>query len=288
MQQKNDINETMTEQKSSASSIEDEILILIEQSLKKGNKNIKTFAKELRNNILLKCSIDIIKEKLLSLIQTKNIYYIRHAQAEHNAYKKMQINGGINKDQTKSKSFNDPILTELGISQTKTIMKTLSKIGINFEVVFVSPLKRAIQTMTNIQSIFKENQTKKIMTDLIREALTLSNKNIGMSKDEMKKNYFDIDISYISKNLWWFDTEEEELKGIYQHEAENLELFKLRVVLFLFWIVFRKEKNILVISHSKVFKAIMKKKIANADVVLLDKDIIGKECLNFIQNNYNG
>lgn len=288
MQQKNDTNETITEQKSSCSSIEDQILLLIELSLKKGNKNIKTFAKELRNNILMKFSIDIIKEKLLSLIQTKKIYYIRHAQAEHNAYKKMQVNNGINKDQTRSKSFNDPILTELGISQTQTIMNTLSKIGIDFEVVFVSPLKRAIQTMTNIQNIFKEKQTKKIMTDLIREALTLSNKNIGMSKDEMKKHYFDIDISYISKNMWWFDTEEEELKGIYQHEAENLELFKLRVVLFLLWIVFRKEKNILIISHSKVFKAIMKKKIANADVVLLDKDIIGNECLNFIQNKYNG
>jgi hypothetical protein len=65
-----------------------------------------------------------------------------------------------------------------------------------------------------------------------------------------------------------------------EHEPENKKLFKNRVRLLLLWVMFKHENNILIISHSKVFKFITKTKIKNGEIKELDKDKVLKKCIN--------
>ena len=75
----------------------------------------------------------------------------------------------------------------------------------------------------------------------------------------------------MTKEYWWFDQGEN-----MGSESKGVEGFSLRLILFLLWIGFRPDKNILIISHSHVFIEMQESYgIYNADMVLLNqKDLL--------------
>ena len=64
--------------------------------------------------------------------------------------------------------------------------------------------------------------------------------------------------------------------------AESRSLFKLRLRIFILWIILRKEKNILIISHSKVYKYLNKQKISNAKVNEIEKSKLQKRMIKLL------
>lgn len=81
------------------------------------------------------------------------IYLARHGQDEDNA--KGILNG-----------HRDTPLTKLGIEQSKKLAKEIKKLGIKFNKIYTSPLKRALQTAEIISSALG-NEKSIILKDLI-------------------------------------------------------------------------------------------------------------------------
>ena len=260
--------------------IQEKLLEIVENHLAGGNHDILEFSDLLKKkmfSLYSKGNINLLVEKLLD---QKKIYFIRHAQAMHNKYKNM------------AKQFEDSELTEEGIQQTESIKELLKSLNIRFEAVFISPLKRTIQTFERISTVFSKD-TKFILTDLLREMLTNSRKNIGMPlsklKEYLKKNNLNVDTSYITKENWFFDESDNKkenfdkiLNDKAEHMAESRSLFKLRLRIFILWIILRKEKNILIISHSKVYKYLNKQKISNAKVNEIEKSKLQKRMIKLL------
>ena len=66
-----------------------------------------------------------------------------------------------------------------------------------------------------------------------------------------------------------------------EYEGDN---FSLRLKLFILWVCFRKENNILIISHSHVHSQIQGKGIYNADFKQLDNEYLFKFCKRLFKN----
>ena len=88
---------------------EKEILTLIETLIKKGNANIKIFASNLISNLKINNTFDNLKIIIEKKLNSKNIYFIRHAEALHNVLE-AKYPGDFSKC-----NVYDPELTEKGI-----------------------------------------------------------------------------------------------------------------------------------------------------------------------------
>ena len=241
-----------------------EILSIIESSIKQGNKDIKSFA----SNLISKLKKIITPEKLIELadenLSKKNIYFIRHAESEHNVLESKYGHLDIEKW-----NIHDPKLSQRGIEQTDLIKKKLTKYKLHFDSVFISPLSRAIQTYFLIEKDINED-AKIIVTDFAREVVSLYlDKNKGKKLSELKEENKNtkLNFEYMTKEYWWHDTGEKK-----DNESEYFNLFSLRLKLFILWIAFRPGENILIISHSNVFVEMQDSNgIYNADMKLLEK-----------------
>lgn len=259
----------------SSSTLRDELCEIIENGMIKENTNILLFAKNIADNILLKINLSQLRQLLSEILKNKEIYFIRHAQAEHNAYNQSIKNHMHDFITCTKKDFVDPGLTQVGIQQIKEIAEQIGKM--NFDIIFVSPLRRTIETAINLNC-----KSTMILSDLIREMLTTSNKNIGVALSELKKKDLNMETKFITKEKWWFDIDNNNNNSL-QHNPEEREMFKLRICLFLLWIVSRKEKKILIISHSKVYKSITKKKIVNCHIEQLKPERVIKRCMKLFK-----
>ena len=156
-------------------------------------------------NLKSQFSIFEIKELIKKNFEKKHIYFIRHAEAEHNVLENLYY------DNPKLCDVYDSKLTEEGEIQTKETLKKLIKSKVNFDLVFISPLTRTIQTFILLKDYFKDTKTKIIITDMVKELVSYCNKNKGMKLTDLKKflkeNNLDFDINYITKEFWWFDDE---------------------------------------------------------------------------------
>ena len=243
-----------------------EILSFIETSIKKGNSDIESFALNLMSELISIGSkqklIDLIKENL----SQKNIYFIRHAESEHNVLERKYMQRLI---EFKDINIYDPKLSQNGIKQTNELKEKIKEKQIHFDTVFISPLSRAMQTYFLIENVIN-NDANIIITDFIKEVLTKSldknkGKELSKLKEENKNNKLNFD--FMTKEYWWFDKGEN-----IDSESEVGEHFSLRLKLFILWIAFRQDKNILIISHSHVFIEMQESYgIYNADMVLLNK-----------------
>ena len=251
--------------------IKKEILEIIESFLLKGNENVIEFSNKLKNKILSKVSITDLMKLIASTLKEKKIYFLRHAQAEHNVKKGL-----------KSIRIYDSSLTEEGKNQTEKILLLLKELDISFNLIFISPLKRALQTFYCIEKYFtnKNDKVEYICTDLIREALTNKDKNKGMNLQKLKEyidlNNININLNFITKDFWWIDSGKFEENP----EPELRKLFKIRIRIFLLWIIFRFEKNILLISHSKV------NRILNNNVKVKNSQMIQLKFENLLKNYF--
>ena len=158
---------------------------------------------------------------------------------------------------------------------------------IKFDIIYISPLKRALQTFYFIEKYFKNknNKCEYFITDLIREALTDRDKNKGMNLKQLKEfiiyNKINVNLNFITKEFWWVDSGNFEEKP----EPEKRKLFKMRIRIFLLWIIFRFEKNILLISHSKVNRILNNNvKVKNSQMIQLKFENLLKNCVKFFKN----
>ena len=242
-----------------------EILYMIESSIKKGNANIESFYSNLISNLT-----NIIEpKKLIELadenLSKKNIYFIRHAESEHNVLESKYGHLDIEKW-----NIHDPKLSQRGIEQTDLIKKKLTKYKLHFDSVFISPLSRAIQTYFLIEKDINED-AKIIVTDFAREVVSLYlDKNKGKKLSELKEENKNtkLNFEYMTKEYWFFDLGEK-----IDDESEGKERFVLRLKLFILWLAFRPDTNMAIISHSHVFINMQDSMgIYNADMVRLNNE----------------
>ena len=97
---------------------EKDILSLIESSIKKGNENIKSFNSKLLSNLKKIDKLQNIKNIVEKNLSEKNIYFIRHAESEHNVLEQKYSFFEFDKW-----NIYDPKLTEKGIEQTNSYTK---------------------------------------------------------------------------------------------------------------------------------------------------------------------
>ena len=255
-----------------------EILSLIESSIKKGNTDIKSFA----SSLLSKIKKIVTQEKLIEIVRSnlseKNIYFIRHAESEHNV-----LESKYSVFEFEKLNIHDPKLTQRCIEQTNCLKKILNEKKIHFNTVFVSPLSRTIQTYRLIEKDIN-NDAKIIVTDFAREIVSLHmDKNKGKILSQLKEENKNtkLGFEYMTKEYWWFDLGEKK-----DDESEGSERFLLRLKLFILWLAFRPDKNILIISHSHVFVNMQYSgEIYNADMIRLNnKDLLNK-IISLFQND---
>ena len=243
-----------------------EVLSLIETSIKKGNADIVNFGSNLLSELKKINNKKELKELIKDNLSQKNIYFIRHAESEHNVLERQYMKRLIEFDKI---NVYDPKLSPDGIKQTNELKEKIKEKKIHFDSVFISPLSRAMQTYFLIEDAIN-NDADIIVTDFVREVLSMyldKNKGKELSKLKEENKNKKLNFEFMTKEYWWFDKGEN-----IDSESEDDEEFSLRLKLFLLWITFRPDKNILIISHSHVFIEIQESYgIYNADMVLLDK-----------------
>ena len=243
-----------------------EVLSLIETSIKKGNADIVNFGSNLLSELKKINNKKELKELIKDNLSQKNIYFVRHAESEHNVLERQYMKRLIEFDKI---NVYDPKLSPDGIKQTNELKKKIKEKKIHFDSVFISPLSRAMQTYFLIEDAIN-NDADIIVTDFVREVLSMfldKNKGKELSKLKEENKNKKLNFEFMTKEYWWFDKGEN-----IDSESEDDEEFSLRLKLFLLWITFRPDKNILIISHSHVFIEIQESYgIYNADMVLLDK-----------------
>ena len=243
-----------------------EVLSLIETSIKKGNADIVNFGSNLLSELKKINNKKELKELIKDNLSQKNIYFIRHAESEHNVLERQYMKRLIEFDKI---NVYDPKLSPDGIKQTNELKEKIKEKKIHFDSVFISPLSRAMQTYFLIEDAIN-NDADIIVTDFVREVLSMyldKNKGKELSKLKEENKNKKLNFEFMTKEYWWFNKGEN-----IDSESEDDEEFSLRLKLFLLWITFRPDKNILIISHSHVFIEIQESYgIYNADMVLLDK-----------------
>jgi broad specificity phosphatase PhoE len=248
---------------------ETEILNLIESSIKKGNKDIESFFIALHSNLSKIISIKNLKKMIKKRIIEKNIYFIRHAEAMHNVLEQ-KYDGDFSKC-----NVYDPVLSEQGKRQTQFTIGKLKKENIKFDTVFVSPLTRTIQTYFLIKDYINKD-AQVIITDFAKEIVSCCDKNKGKKLSLLKSEYkdYNFNFDYMTKEYWWFDLGEEK-----KDELESNLKFRLRLVLLILWLIFRKEQNMLIISHSHCFAKLQDIGIYNADMVKMNNKTLLEKVL---------
>jgi broad specificity phosphatase PhoE len=164
---------------------------------------------------------------------TKTIYLIRHAEAEHNVA--FNIYG---ETAYESHTFRDADLTLNGINQAENVEFKLNVVP--FQVVFTSPLTRALHT-TSI--IFKNQYIPIIAREDIRERYDRHPANNRKSIDKLKQLYTFFDFSEITNN-----------EDILYNTPDDLVA---RTKSFINYLVSRPETVIAIVSHETFLKQLL-------------------------------
>lgn len=252
--------------------IEKDILSLIETSIKKGNENINLFALNLITNLKKITSTENLEDIISKRIANKNIYFLRHGEAEHNVLERKYFG-----DFSKCNVYN-PGITQEGINQTKLTIEKFKNDFSKFEAVFVSPLKRTIQTFSIVKDYLNKD-IQIIITDFVREVISYCDKNKGKQLSLLKKEFegTNFNFDYMTKEYWWFDLGKNK-----DDELEKKPEFNTRLRIFILWLIFRPEKNILIISHSHTFFNLQDYGIVNAGMAKMDNKILLVKILNLL------
>ncbi len=130
-------------------------------------------------------------------------------------------------------SYSNPPLNSNGIKQAKIVAEKLK--NENFDFIYSSPLKRALDTAKEIN---KYHGVKIIKSDLLKE------RNYG---DFEKSNYYELDLRKIR--------DENSYK---KYNMETPEEFENRIKKFLDEPIFKKHgKKILIVAHSGTIKMLL-------------------------------
>jgi len=203
---------------------------------------------------------ETLHSELAKRAKSKQFFYIRHSQSTYNKWAKQSI---LNFSWTyKNEPENqNPLVTPEGYRMCEARVQQLDKdLPFDAELVVVSPLTRAIQTMNEVRkSVCFKNTKKIISTQLIRERLDTAG-DIGKKASEISKDFPEVDFSYLSKESWWNYLEEDKIKrsknGAEEYTPETEEDVKARIAIFFLWMLMRPENSVVFISHASFYRAI--------------------------------
>ena len=263
--------ESLTENVSNSGALE-----LIENRLKDpsilSHREMKAIATSLTAKIGKEALLAELKERL----DAKQVFYIRHAQSTYNKWAQKSV---LNFAWTYSNKIEnyDPVLTPEGVEQCRERVAVLDKEKpFEAELVMVSPLTRAIQTMNELKkSVCLANPKKTIVTQLLRERLDACG-DIGKTKAELQDQFKELDFSFINKERWWNYLEDKDVRrnklGAELFSRESEDEAKARVALIFLWIVYRPEKTVVMVSHSGFYRAIF-------DITVFGKKAKNTQCI---------
>jgi broad specificity phosphatase PhoE len=164
---------------------------------------------------------------------SKLLYCIRHGLAEHNInYYKYGVSTFYDPE------YYDTKLISEGIQQAQELSKTWNELS-DIELVIVSPLKRTLQTATEI---FKNHPVPMIALENSREyPMGKQTCNKRSSKESLILKYPNINFDDLQTNYdeMWFP-----------HREETLDELNLRIDKMKHFIMSRPETNIALIGHS--------------------------------------
>ncbi|KTW28087.1 hypothetical protein T552_01948 [Pneumocystis carinii B80] len=167
----------------------------------------------------------------------KEIYIMRHAQAEHN----------VNKDY----NLKDPVLTEFGKDQARLLLLYYEQLK-NVELIISSPMRRALETVMIGFDGFLDLKDQKhinypsIPLIILPELQETSDRNCDTcsSLENLKSWFPSLD--------WSFCSQEQFIKtGFFAYEPSMLEK---RAIWLRNWVSNRKENKILIVSHLSFIK----------------------------------
>ena len=143
------------------------------------------------------------------------IYFIRHAQGEHNLSEKHW-------------QVKYPKLTELGIQQCKNVK---SKFDTNcIDLILVSPLRRTLQTSENIFG-----KRKSLAIELIKEAI-VNPCDLRESKTEVIKDFQYVNFNYVNDECDF-------------NKLESLKEVRDRCHKFYLYLLELNKDNVAVVTH---------------------------------------
>ena len=241
---------------------------------------------EIFKTVISKTSVENFIEFLNYKLAEKKLLFIRHVEAEHNAFNKNQKILGLPKPK-----FFDPSITKLGQIQSEEIAINLKNLDFEADVVFTSPLRRTLQTLEKIKNFYDFKAKNYIVTELLREEVLNQETHTGHTLSKLKDAFNHIDYlnyDYILKEIWWCIEHEEDCHHTCFTKETTHEL-NFRIALFFIWFILREERNAFVISHSKIYKAICgyppsEKPIKNSESFVIDHKIIMSNIVNMVND----
>jgi len=250
-------------------------LLLIESFVKSPN-SVETDKVDQFLHHLIQTFPDIL-EHFESRLKQKIILFIRHAQSQYNAWKIKNIINLLTVYENKIENY-DPCLTELGNNQCKNLKRELDSYNqFQVDLVFVSPLRRAIQTFLNVQTstIFSDAQTP-IVTPLLREMMDTAG-DIGSSLGDLKKQFPDLRYDFMTAEKWWTSCD---LKSADRFERQVVRETRAnvasRAVLLLLWVSLLDAKKICFVGHGNFYKVLNQSlqligsRLSNAEAKIMD------------------
>ena len=164
------------------------------------------------------------------------IHFIRHGESEHNA----RFEAGLDPLALRfDATLRDAGLTALGRAQAEALTTDM-RARPEIELIVVSPLTRAIQTML---IGFANHAGARLVHDLHREHLQ-NFCDVGRSPALLAKEYPQLAFHHLD-NPWWYTS----LDGDAVYAPEPDDMFQARVTGFESWLKARPEAELAVVGH---------------------------------------
>jgi glucosyl-3-phosphoglycerate phosphatase len=199
----------------------------------------------------------------------KYITFVRHGTTEMNEQMDVWGSHGF-----VDKELYDTKLSERGIKQCDMLNHILvndkdhphSRVLLAADLIVVSPLMRTLQTaervLGNIVHTSSFHHVKKIVFPLAAERLYLSS-DVGSPKHVLQSHFPHWNFSHV-EDPWWYTHDEEIMgpyeewrpNGVYAVPGEPEDVFRDRMRGLKTWLDSREERNIVVVSHWGVIRAL--------------------------------
>ncbi|EPX72713.1 phosphoglycerate mutase family protein [Schizosaccharomyces octosporus yFS286] len=190
----------------------------------------------------------------------QTVYLIRHGQALHNV--------GPNEDH----SIRDPVLTDLGIEQSKRLSKQLADQNVPIDAIVCSPMRRTLQTMElGLKDYLKNQNAEEIpvyINPLFEEVGSLPC-DIGLEVLELSRTYPQYDLKACSDGIY------PEKRDIY---SEDIEISIVRSKSALEYLSTLPHKKIAVVTHSAFIRFLLDKMSPGVDVNFLPPEMTFNNC----------
>ncbi|WBW74172.1 phosphoglycerate mutase/6-phosphofructo-2-kinase family [Schizosaccharomyces osmophilus] len=194
------------------------------------------------------------------LAQEKTVYLIRHGQALHNV--------GPDEDH----SIRDPVLTDLGVEQSKELSKLLADKKVQIDAIVCSPMRRTLQTMDlGLKQYLAKQGVDKIpvyINPLFEEVGSLPC-DIGLEIPDLSRAYPQYDLKACYDGIY------PKKEDIY---AEDIDISVVRHKFALEYLSALPHKSIAVVTHSAFIRFLLKKMAPGVDINFLPPEMTFDNC----------